>query len=137
MSPESDISIYNLKYEKKSCETYQLWEEAGFIPPKKYLYFIELLHFSFLNGDEIVKTDILAGMTENITKSVLQSNDLFFISDPEKMYLFAQEMKIEIENADDTSIAAKITAGIIAEYMSCCDFYDFLKNVRKFDYSLN
>lgn len=137
MNSESDLVKFSFEDGKKIYETFSLWEDAGFIPPKNYLYAVELLHLSFLNGDEILKRDLLVEFSENITKSVLQYNDSFFISDPDKMYRFAEEMKIETENNSDTYIAVMITAGIIAEYMSCCEFHDLLKDVRTSDFSQN
>lgn len=129
MSPESYISEkFSINEVKKTCETCLLWEEAGFIPSKKDLYLIELLHLSFLNGGDIAETDLQNRLSENITKSALQSGDSVYISDPEKMYRFAADMKIEIGNKDDKSIAARITEEIIAEYMSIFNFHDFLKD---------
>jgi len=137
MNQESDLTKFVFNDEKKSLETYTLWEEAGFIPPKKYLYFIELLHLLFFNYGNNFKVDLIARWSDYITKSVLQSHDSFFISDPEKLYLFAEEMKIEIENIDDKFIAAKITAGLIAEYVPFSNLQDLLKDERKPCSSLN
>lgn len=131
MSPESYISEkFSINEVKKTCETCLLWEEAGFIPSKKDLYLIEYLHLSFLNGGDIAETDLQNRLSENITKSALQSGDSVYISDPEKMYRFAADMKIEIGNKDDKSIAAMITEEIIAEYMSIFNFHDLLRDNR-------
>lgn len=131
MNPESDPMRFAFDNERK-FETFSLWEDAGFIPPEEYLYFIEFLHLSFVNGSNIVKADLLRQLAENITESVLLYRDSFFISDPEKMYRFAEDMKIEIEDIGDVFIAAKITAGIISEYYSHnLNFQFFLEDEEK------
>lgn len=83
-----------------------------------------------MNGGDIAETDLQNRLSENITKSALQSGDSVYISDPEKMYRFAADMKIEIGNKDDKSIAAMITEEIIAEYMSIFNFHDLLRDNR-------
>lgn len=127
MKSESDIVKSAYEDGKKIFETFSLWEDAGFIPPNEYVCLVELLHLSFLNGD-LIMTGLINEISEKITLFSRHYHDSFFILDSAKMYRLAKDMKIEVAEKDDTSIAGLIIAGIIADYIPICCFNDFLKD---------
>lgn len=125
MKSESDLVPFTSEDGKKIFETFSLWEDAGFIPPKEYVCLVELLHHSFTNGD-VILTGLIHGISEKITLCPRHSQDSFFIFDAAKMYRFARDMKIDVAEKDDSLIAGLIIAGIIADYVPTCHRNDFL-----------
>ena len=124
MNSGSDPVKFAYEDGKKSFETFSVWEDAGFIPAKEYVYLVELLHLSFLNGNFIM-TGLINEISEKNTLFARHYQGSLSIFDSAKMYRLANDMKIEVAKKDDAYIAGLIIAGIIADYLPICYFNDF------------
>ena len=99
-------------------ETSTVWEEAGFIPPAFCRTIVEFLHR--LNSDDIENiydTDIIPNLIRGIDKKSISGCSVYYFTDLEKMYSFAEDMDIPAGKMNDKEIAEEILYRLINEYL--------------------
>ncbi|MBN1432358.1 MAG: hypothetical protein JW931_06260 [Methanomicrobiaceae archaeon] len=107
-------------------ETSTVWKEAGFIPPSFCRTIVEFLHR--LNSDDIENiydTDIIPNLIRGIDKKSISGCSVYYFTDLERMYSFAEDMDIPAGKMNDVEIAGEILYRLINEYID--DNPDFKK----------
>lgn len=117
MKTETDSCNGHFSNGKNCLETMAIWEDAGFIPPKFYLHFTEFLHIMYLNEGRI-SVSLSERINDAVNRSEWNNQDTFEICDRNRLHRYADDQGIDVFNNDDIRLAAKITAGIISDYIS-------------------
>jgi len=105
--------------EISGIETYYIWNETGFLPPKYYIFLIEMLHHADSSGYTIPDSLILHAI-KNLENETLSGRTSFLLYSYEKMIYFAEICgicNINSEKSEENYLMSKITESLISDYL--------------------
>lgn len=92
-------------------QTWQIWEEAGFLPPARYRNLIEYLHC--LNMGEALPEEFCHGVCCTLN----DENGSFVITSTDRLIIFADSCGISWKERSAISIAEDVFFHLVAEYL--------------------